>query len=39
VSNDGKNREAAEALQKLGIKTVELDVSDDASPRPGRAKA
>jgi NADP-dependent 3-hydroxy acid dehydrogenase YdfG len=27
----GKNREAAEALRKLGIKTVELDVSDDAS--------
>jgi NADP-dependent 3-hydroxy acid dehydrogenase YdfG len=27
----GKNREAAEALEKLGIKTVELDVSDDAS--------
>ena len=28
---EGKNREAAAALQKLGIKTVELDVSDDAS--------
>ena len=27
----GKNREAAEALRKLGIKTVDLDVSDDAS--------
>ena len=27
----GKNREAAEALRKLGVKTVELDVSDDAS--------
>src|SRR6186997_2517201 len=27
----GKNREAAEALRKLGIETVELDVSDDAS--------
>jgi NAD(P)-dependent dehydrogenase (short-subunit alcohol dehydrogenase family) len=27
----GKNRDAAEALRKLGIKTVELDVSDDAS--------
>src|SRR3989442_4167812 len=27
----GKNREAAEALGKLGIKTVEVDVSDDAS--------
>jgi NADP-dependent 3-hydroxy acid dehydrogenase YdfG len=26
-----KNREAAEALRKLGIKTVELDVSDEAS--------
>ena len=31
----GKNREAAEALQKLGIKTVELDVSDDASVKAG----
>ena len=31
----GKNREAAEALQKLGIKTVELDVSDDASVAAG----
>jgi NAD(P)-dependent dehydrogenase (short-subunit alcohol dehydrogenase family) len=28
---EGKNRAAAAALQKLGIKTVELDVSDDAS--------
>jgi NAD(P)-dependent dehydrogenase (short-subunit alcohol dehydrogenase family) len=28
---EGKNREAAAALQKLDIKTVELDVSDDAS--------
>ena len=27
----GKNRAAAEALRKLGIKTVELDVSDEAS--------
>jgi NADP-dependent 3-hydroxy acid dehydrogenase YdfG len=27
----GKNREAAEALRKLGIKTVELDVTDEAS--------
>jgi hypothetical protein len=27
----GKNREAAEALRKLGVKTVELDVSDDTS--------
>jgi NADP-dependent 3-hydroxy acid dehydrogenase YdfG len=31
----GKNREAAEALQKLGIKTVEVDVSDDASVEAG----
>jgi NAD(P)-dependent dehydrogenase (short-subunit alcohol dehydrogenase family) len=31
----GKNREAAEALRKLGIKTVELDVSDDASVEAG----
>jgi NAD(P)-dependent dehydrogenase (short-subunit alcohol dehydrogenase family) len=31
----GKNREAAEALRKLGIKTVELDVSDDASVDAG----
>ena len=30
-----KNREAAEALRKLGIKTVELDVSDDASVEAG----
>jgi len=27
----GKNREAAEALRKLGIKTVELDVTEDPS--------
>jgi NADP-dependent 3-hydroxy acid dehydrogenase YdfG len=27
----GKNREAAEVLRKLGVNTVELDVSDDAS--------
>jgi NAD(P)-dependent dehydrogenase (short-subunit alcohol dehydrogenase family) len=27
----GRNREAAEALRKLGIETVELDVSEDAS--------
>jgi NAD(P)-dependent dehydrogenase (short-subunit alcohol dehydrogenase family) len=27
----GKNREAAAALRKLGIKTVELDVTDDES--------
>src|SRR6266702_827383 len=31
----GKNREAAAALQKLGIKTVDLDVSDDASVEAG----
>ena len=31
----GKNREAAEALRTLGIKTVELDVSDDASVEAG----
>jgi len=31
----GKNREAAEALRKLGITTVELDVSDDASVDAG----
>src|SRR5882672_12391810 len=31
----GKNREAAEALRQLGIKTVELDVSDDASVKAG----
>jgi NADP-dependent 3-hydroxy acid dehydrogenase YdfG len=34
-SAHGKNREAAEALRKLGIKTVELDVSDDASVEAG----
>jgi NAD(P)-dependent dehydrogenase (short-subunit alcohol dehydrogenase family) len=27
----GRNREAAESLRKLGINTVELDVTDDAS--------
>jgi NAD(P)-dependent dehydrogenase (short-subunit alcohol dehydrogenase family) len=32
---EGKNREAAEALRKLGVKTVELDVSDDASVEAG----
>jgi NAD(P)-dependent dehydrogenase (short-subunit alcohol dehydrogenase family) len=32
---EGKNHEAAEALRKLGIKTVELDVSDDASVEAG----
>jgi NADP-dependent 3-hydroxy acid dehydrogenase YdfG len=31
----GKNREPAEALHKLGIKTVEIDVSDDASVEAG----
>ena len=31
----GKNREAAEALQNLGIKTVEVDVSDDSSVEAG----
>jgi NADP-dependent 3-hydroxy acid dehydrogenase YdfG len=31
----GKNREAAGALQQLGVKTVELDVSDDASVEAG----
>ena len=30
-----QGREAAEALRKLGIKTVELDVSDDASVEAG----
>jgi NAD(P)-dependent dehydrogenase (short-subunit alcohol dehydrogenase family) len=35
---EGKNREAAEALQRLGIKTVELDVSDDASVDAGVKK-
>src|SRR5260370_701486 len=34
----GKNRNAAEALRKLGIKTVELDVSDDASVKAGVKK-
>src|SRR6266404_697266 len=32
---EGKNREAAEALRKLGIKTVELDVGDDTSVEAG----
>src|SRR5262245_29674417 len=31
----GKNREAAEALRKLGMKTVELDVTDESSVRAG----
>ena len=34
----GKNREAAEALRKQGIMTVELDVSDDASVEAGVKK-
>src|SRR6267154_1073529 len=34
----GKNREASEALRKLGIMTVELDVSDDASVEAGVKK-
>src|SRR5713101_5869896 len=34
----GKNHEAAEALRELGIKTVELDVSDDASVEAGVKK-
>ena len=34
----GKNRGAAEALEKLGIKTVELDVNDDASVEAGVKK-
>jgi len=32
---DAKNREAAEALRQLGIDTVELDVSNDASVEAG----
>jgi NADP-dependent 3-hydroxy acid dehydrogenase YdfG len=31
----GKNREAAQALFKFGVKTVELDVSDDTSVEAG----
>jgi NAD(P)-dependent dehydrogenase (short-subunit alcohol dehydrogenase family) len=34
----GKNREAAEALRKLGMMTVELDVNDDASVEAGVKK-
>jgi NADP-dependent 3-hydroxy acid dehydrogenase YdfG len=34
-ATQGRNREAADALRKLGIKTVELDVSDDASVEAG----
>ena len=33
-----KNRAAAEALRALGIKTVELDVSDDVSVKAGVKK-
>jgi NAD(P)-dependent dehydrogenase (short-subunit alcohol dehydrogenase family) len=33
--SQGKNREAAEALRNHGIKTVELDVRDDASVEAG----
>jgi NAD(P)-dependent dehydrogenase (short-subunit alcohol dehydrogenase family) len=35
----GKNREAAEALRKLGIKTVELDVGDDAQNNNMQSKS
>jgi len=35
---EDKNHEAASALRKLGIKTVELDVSDDASVDAGVEK-
>src|SRR6185437_453550 len=31
----GKNRQAAEALRELGVKTLELDVSDDTSVEAG----
>ena len=34
----GKNQEAAEALRKLGVKTAELDVNDDASVEAGVKK-
>src|SRR5512132_1062306 len=34
----GKNLDVAEALRKLGIKTVEVDVSDDASVKAGVEK-
>jgi NADP-dependent 3-hydroxy acid dehydrogenase YdfG len=34
----GRNREAAEALRKLGLKAVELDVTDDASVEAGVEK-
>jgi NAD(P)-dependent dehydrogenase (short-subunit alcohol dehydrogenase family) len=32
---EDKNHEAADALRKLGIKTVELDVCDDTSVEAG----
>jgi NAD(P)-dependent dehydrogenase (short-subunit alcohol dehydrogenase family) len=35
---EDKNREAAATLRKLGIKTLELDVSDDASVEAGVEK-
>jgi NADP-dependent 3-hydroxy acid dehydrogenase YdfG len=35
---EGKNREAAEALRNRGVKTVELDVSDDGSVEAGVKK-
>jgi NADP-dependent 3-hydroxy acid dehydrogenase YdfG len=35
---EGKNREVAEALRKLGIKTVEVDVRDDESVGAGIKK-
>src|SRR6266705_4588242 len=35
---EDKNREAAASLRKLGIETVELDVSDDASVEAGVEK-
>jgi NAD(P)-dependent dehydrogenase (short-subunit alcohol dehydrogenase family) len=34
----GKNSEAAGALQKLGVKTVELDADEDASVEAGVKK-
>ena len=33
--SEGRNRESAEALRTLGIKTVELDVIDDTSVEAG----
>ena len=35
---ESKNRRTAEALRNLGIKTVELDVTDDASVEAGVKK-